>query len=170
VDPFETTLAHLNYAANNGIGPMAETYVDQMSTTRQTGAFSLNSWKSPAQISDGLSNTAFVSEIRAIATSDFRGLQYPEGLLYHHNFTPNSLVQDQMREKYCVSVPDAPCAEAFPSWSPRNLTLTTRSMHPGGVNLLLGDGSATFISDSISSSTWKALSSPNGGEINDGNF
>jgi hypothetical protein len=41
---------------------------------------------------------------------------------------------------------------------------TARSRHPGGVNLLIGDGGVRFISDTISSVTWQALSSPQGGE------
>jgi prepilin-type N-terminal cleavage/methylation domain-containing protein/prepilin-type processing-associated H-X9-DG protein len=38
------------------------------------------------------------------------------------------------------------------------------SQHPGGVNVLFGDGSAKFIKNSISLQTWRALGTRNGGE------
>jgi prepilin-type N-terminal cleavage/methylation domain-containing protein/prepilin-type processing-associated H-X9-DG protein len=39
------------------------------------------------------------------------------------------------------------------------------SQHPGGVNVLFGDGSVRFIKDSVSMATWQALGSRNGGEV-----
>jgi prepilin-type processing-associated H-X9-DG protein len=39
------------------------------------------------------------------------------------------------------------------------------SEHPGGVNLLLGDGSVRFIKTSIALGVWRALSTRNGGKI-----
>ena len=38
------------------------------------------------------------------------------------------------------------------------------SQHPGGVNVLFGDGSVHYIKDSIAITTWQALGSRNGGE------
>jgi len=39
------------------------------------------------------------------------------------------------------------------------------SMHPGGVNLLLLDGSVRFVKDAIAPPVWIALGSRAGGEI-----
>ena len=39
------------------------------------------------------------------------------------------------------------------------------SKHPGGTNLLFGDGSVRFIKDSISLQTYQALGTRNGGEV-----
>lgn len=39
------------------------------------------------------------------------------------------------------------------------------SMHPGGVNVALLDGSVRFVKDSIASATWVALSTIRGGEV-----
>lgn len=39
------------------------------------------------------------------------------------------------------------------------------SRHPGGVNVLMADGSVRFTKDSISAVTWWALGSRNGGEV-----
>ncbi len=38
--------------------------------------------------------------------------------------------------------------------------MTARSSHPGGVNVLIGDGSVRFIGETIALTTWQALSSP----------
>jgi len=38
------------------------------------------------------------------------------------------------------------------------------SMHPGGVNVLFGDGSVKFIKNSVSYVSWYALATPSGGE------
>ena len=47
-----------------------------------------------------------------------------------------------------------------------NKALTgARSYHTGGVNLLLGDGSVRFVRDGIQLTTWRSLSTRNGGEV-----
>ncbi|HEX3146939.1 MAG TPA: DUF1559 domain-containing protein [Gemmataceae bacterium] len=43
--------------------------------------------------------------------------------------------------------------------------VTSRSFHPGGVNVLLMDGSVRFVRDSISLATWRALGTRAGGEV-----
>ncbi|MGC8643862.1 MAG: H-X9-DG-CTERM domain-containing protein, partial [Isosphaeraceae bacterium] len=39
------------------------------------------------------------------------------------------------------------------------------SLHPGGVNVLLMDGSVRFIKDAINPTIWSALATRAGGEI-----
>jgi prepilin-type processing-associated H-X9-DG protein len=41
---------------------------------------------------------------------------------------------------------------------------TARSEHPGGVNLLMADGSVRFVSESISPAAWRGLGTRNGQE------
>jgi prepilin-type N-terminal cleavage/methylation domain-containing protein/prepilin-type processing-associated H-X9-DG protein len=43
--------------------------------------------------------------------------------------------------------------------------VTSRSNHPGGVNVLLGDGSVRFVKETTNRAVWRALSSIRGGEI-----
>jgi hypothetical protein len=43
--------------------------------------------------------------------------------------------------------------------------MTARSLHPGGVQLLTGDGAVHFVSESIDLATWRALSTINRGEV-----
>jgi prepilin-type processing-associated H-X9-DG protein len=51
------------------------------------------------------------------------------------------------------------------SGGPTYAVITSRSYHPGGVNVLLGDGSVRFTRDSLDLQVWNALSTVNGGEI-----
>ena len=43
--------------------------------------------------------------------------------------------------------------------------LSASSQHPGGVNVLLGDGSVRFIKESVALNIWRGLSTRNGGEV-----
>lgn len=173
VEPWSGAYARGSYAANNGIGPMRESTLGNLPVMRpvpnssQTsastaGVFYFNSRTKIRDISDGTSKTAFASEIRLLnSATDFRGvLHYPEGPLYHHNYTPNSSVPDEIRAAFCDDRPEAPCVGTFQIWNPRVLTVTARSYHPGGANLLLGDGSVTFIDETIEQKTWWALCTP----------
>jgi prepilin-type N-terminal cleavage/methylation domain-containing protein/prepilin-type processing-associated H-X9-DG protein len=44
---------------------------------------------------------------------------------------------------------------------------TARSMHPGGVNVLMGDGSMRFVAEGISVAVWRGLGTRNGNELVD---
>lgn len=48
---------------------------------------------------------------------------------------------------------------------PNRSTMPPSSRHPGGVNLLLGDGSVRFIKKSINLIVWRGLGTRNGGEV-----
>lgn len=170
------------YAANNGFGPLQETqYFATGGTARKnlftntatgrpaSGVFfmaskTIGGFKGglrPAQIIDGLSKTAFVSEVRAVPGEDWRGMMhYPEGPLYHHNSTPNTSVVDGIRTGRCVSTDSAPCSGAFATASARSLTMAARSAHPGIVNVMLGDGSVRTVAETVDTNTWWALSTP----------
>jgi prepilin-type N-terminal cleavage/methylation domain-containing protein len=172
VASWQSAYARGSYAANNGIGPMAESTIADYPPHRPApggdpGAFFINSNLSMAAFRDGTSNTAGVSEIIALKDQDFRGvLHYPEGPLYHHNYTPNSSVPDNIRynsgsQITCTSAPEAPCVGTFAGWNaPRSLIMSARSYHPGGVDVGMMDGSVHFVADSIDAALWKAASSP----------
>jgi prepilin-type N-terminal cleavage/methylation domain-containing protein/prepilin-type processing-associated H-X9-DG protein len=69
--------------------------------------------------------------------------------MYNHALTPNS--------------PQLDCLITFNSisygWK------AARSRHPGGANVLLGDGSVSFVKNSINGAVWAAVGSRAGGEI-----
>jgi prepilin-type N-terminal cleavage/methylation domain-containing protein/prepilin-type processing-associated H-X9-DG protein len=63
---------------------------------------------------------------------------------------------------YYHSSPPGTRSCGFP---PLRILTTADSKHPGGVNLLLADGSVRFVKSSISQQTWMALGTRNGGEV-----
>jgi prepilin-type processing-associated H-X9-DG protein len=68
---------------------------------------------------------------------------------YVHAQEPNGIIPDALGDGYI-----------FPA---AGIT-TARSLHPGGVNALMGDGSTRFVSESIQRPVWRALGTRNGGE------
>jgi len=48
---------------------------------------------------------------------------------------------------------------------PTYAALTADSYHPGGVNVLMGDGSVRFVKDAINGQAWRALGTIAGGEV-----
>ena len=150
-----------NYAANYGIGPYVSVHTSPTPANAMPngmGPIGVNSRWTIEQISDGASNTALISElIRSPAVNDVRGvMHYPEGPLYMHNYSPNDPTPDLTRNG-CVSIPMAPCTAGHNNWADRNIILTTRSRHTGGVNMGLCDGSVRFVRNDVPLATWKAL-------------
>jgi prepilin-type processing-associated H-X9-DG protein len=85
--------------------------------------------------------------------SDGWGYAWYISTLYNHVASPNWVGRD------CgvgSSLMDAPGEHAI---------VSARSQHPGGVNVLLADGSVKFVKSSISVVTWRALGTRNGGEV-----
>ena len=132
-----------------------------------------------AEITDGLSNTAFVTEyLSGQSSGNLRGTYYnaPGGHYVFAAVTPNSPTPDVLAgwaiSPWCDSganlpnqnLPCAPSTDPVPVHA-RNLTAGARSRHPGGVMCALGDGSVKFVRDSISLQTWRAAASINGGEV-----
>jgi prepilin-type N-terminal cleavage/methylation domain-containing protein len=70
--------------------------------------------------------------------------------VYNHYFTPNAPQWDCM---------DQPQQKGFTA---------ARSYHPGGVGLLLCDGSVRFVVDAVDVNLWRALGTRNGGETVEG--
>jgi hypothetical protein len=69
---------------------------------------------------------------------------------YNHVLTPNSRTPD--------------CAAGGEVSANGPGAFTARSVHSGGVFVLLGDGSARFVSESINQDVWRALSTIDSGE------
>jgi prepilin-type N-terminal cleavage/methylation domain-containing protein/prepilin-type processing-associated H-X9-DG protein len=85
-----------------------------------------------------------------------RGFMWASGearcVSYNHYYTPNSKSFD--------------CIANDPTMTYVSVGYrAARSRHSGGVNVLLADGSVRFVSDSVSLTTWRSLSTRNGGEV-----
>ena len=160
-----------NYVANNGIGPLAGERNTSPVSRGANGVFIANRGLGMRDLIDGSSNTAVISELLKVPGTpgtnfDFRGVQsYPEGPFYHHNRTPNTNIADEIRNNYCISIDRAPCTGTYAAYNSRALLLSARSLHPGGVQVLLGDGSARFVSDTININTWQWLGIPDDGNV-----
>jgi prepilin-type N-terminal cleavage/methylation domain-containing protein len=88
---------------------------------------------------------------RASTAYLYRGKQYYRGIVvatyYSHTLTPNSRLRDCIR-----------------SGVDRG-HLASRSYHPGGIQFVLGDGSARFVSNSVDEAVWRAVGSKGGSEV-----
>ena len=73
--------------------------------------------------------------------------------MYNHLLPPNSNIID------CNS------GQSFIDSPNESAVMTARSYHPGGVNLLLGDGSVRFLKNSVDVTVWRALGTRAGGEV-----
>ena len=126
--------------------------------------FNFNLERRMKSISDGSSKTVMLSEtISGTAnTQDARGIWWYEwGAQYSHIRTPNSSLADEVYGSQCDSG-KVPCNSNASCWSTNKYT--ARSLHPGGVNATLADGSVQFFSDEIDLSLWQAWGSIDGNE------
>ena len=131
-------------------------------------------WKSAIRIpdiTDGTSNTLTGGELLVVpdtTTYDIRGDYYNDAhngsALFSTLYPPNSSVPDQ--SMWCISIPTAPCQDLGGNndASHAHRWFSLRSLHTGGVNGLLGDGSVRFISNNVNASVYQALGSRAGGE------
>jgi len=141
--------------------------------TTLNGMFYAMSKTRIADVTDGLSGTVMGSELLVVpdtATNvDWRG-DYYDAYILNVLFTtyqvPNTPVGDTMYN--CNSAPLAPCTATGNSstntWIITNLVLSARSAHPGGVNVVMGDGSVRIASNTVSQITWHALGTRANGE------
>lgn len=126
--------------------------------------FNFNLQRGIKAISDGTSKTVMVSETISGTddTQDARGMWYYDwGAQYSHIRTPNSSLADEIYGTQC-DPGKAPCLLIAPCWSTEKYA--ARSLHPGGVNAGLVDGSVQFFSDEIDLSAWQAWASIDGSE------
>lgn len=180
-----------NYRANAGVGP---SFLTQAETPDSgNGMFPEIGTVTMARVPDGLSHTAAFSErVRgsgSIIPNPERDVFKREGVantadelmiecriaarpanqegfvysgrwwfwtgrdrtLYNHAQTPNGAIPD------CT----------YGGMTPMIDMATARSRHPGGVNILMGDGSNRFVLGTISQEVWRGLGTRNGRELVD---
>ncbi len=154
---------------NYGINWGQNVYADQ----GLPAPFALNYGASLGELTDGTSNTFLMAELiqtphppgQPVSVIDRRGRIWSDQASSHQISTklaPNSSAPDYGA---CWNLPSlkAPCNRNTGDGD--NHYIAARSRHPGGVNLLLADGSVRFIKDTTSIAVWRALSSRAGAEV-----
>lgn len=176
-----------NYAGCAGSG------INGGSPFNPDGIFFVNSATRVADISDGMTHTAMFAESilgtpdgspptgaadldykftlttpltnavcagsRQWNVSDGRGFAWVSGefrcTLYNHYYQPNSLTPDCIASQLGGGL-----QTEFTAWGWR----AARSRHPGGVCMLVADGSVQFVSNDVDFYVWKTWSTRAGGE------
>jgi prepilin-type processing-associated H-X9-DG protein len=183
--PYAGVTSH-NYAVNwgntsyyqtdlNGVPFLGAPFTDLRTTGNTTNSKNNNNpWPNfgkvygLASITDGTSNTIFASEEVQGQGQDLRGFTWwSDATGFTTYLGPNSKSPDILyNASYCQNkAPNPPCTGPEGAATSNPKMMAARSRHSGGVNVMLGDGSVKFIKDSISITTWRALSTTRGGEI-----
>ncbi len=132
--------------------------------------FNPNNGITPADIRDGLSNTMAMAEGLTGPPGDCRGdiwSTQPAGAMVFTGLTPNSPLPDVVYPYYywCLTenALNRPCVLGMNA-DGDDETAAARSMHPGGVQVVMADGSVHFISNGIGPTVWTALGTIAGSE------
>ncbi len=119
-----------------------------------------------ADVTDGLSNTVFGGEHHPLV-SDKTWVGVVPGAVVCP--TPQFAFSDCDAAATLVNVHSGPAgSEGYVIHPPNNPLAHVDAMyaqHPGGCNVLLGDGSVRFVSETINQLTWAALATRAGGEV-----
>ena len=131
--------------------------------------FNINVARRLKHVKDGTSHTVAISEIIAgeHGTGDQRGMWSQDwGCHYEHMHGPNSKRDAVMSGAFHPAMSAKHYIDGSAGcWS--TLHYAASSYHPGGVNVGLLDGSATFVDDNIDLAVWQALGSINGSDDDD---
>jgi prepilin-type N-terminal cleavage/methylation domain-containing protein/prepilin-type processing-associated H-X9-DG protein len=158
----------IGFARSNVVACFGSDGNMQETTSVKRALFNIDVSRSIAQIKDGTSNTAMISEVISgpNGTGDARGEWWLDlGCHYEHRYCPNSTADTVVSWGTPYGLCDStkvPCQYSG-EWG--EMHVAASSCHPGGVNLGFADGSVTFISQNINLTTWRALASIDGGEI-----
>ena len=176
------TANEISFTRGNYAGNWGNTQWDQgnitvagNAVTYQRSAFGNQGSTSIAMFTDGLSNSIVAAEVRQGAAFDVRGLFWsvvPGAGCYMSRITPNgsmdalgsAAIGDQLRPGFCVNE----AGRGLPCQQVANDAVSyagARSLHPGGLNALIGDGSVRFLKNSVNSAAWNSLHTIAGGEV-----
>ena len=110
-----------------------------------------------SEVSDGLSNTIFVGEIRGDCS-----IPATRGWVHSSNLSGMISTIYPMNIDTCTRDLSKGACRWWDNWS---TSFGFKSQHTGGVNFALGDGSVHFLSQQIDHNLYRALSTRNGNEV-----
>jgi prepilin-type N-terminal cleavage/methylation domain-containing protein len=145
-------------------------------------AWGLNRGARFADFLDGTSNTMVMAEYLTGTHDDYRGFIWSDkagGSQIWTELPPNSPLPDRLSpntpppplatKPWCLNEPrlGLPCVPGVSEsagLAALDHTAAARSRHPGGVLVMLGDGSVRFVAETIDLGTWRAMATIQGGE------
>jgi prepilin-type N-terminal cleavage/methylation domain-containing protein len=143
-------------------GFFAEVLLGPSPGTPQSGNVTINGpdwYRTATNLPFGDWDATGTGDVIAVPTCDtnpaswlYRGKQYYRGIVvavyYSHTLTPNSKRRD------CIRGTGLDRGH-----------LAARSYHPGGAQVVMGDGAVRFVSETIDERTWRAAGSKAGGDV-----
>ncbi len=131
------------------------------------GAFFTDISTSLSDFRDGSSNTCMIGEARQIGLSTNWGPYWGCGSHTSSHGRGFSILSDASAPDFLPNAPAGPATGNPPGSNPQKLSYAWAfsSQHPGGINMLFGDGSVKFIKNNINMATWAALHTIKGGEV-----
>ncbi len=156
-----------NYVACSGSGYFTTTADPYMQNSN--GMFYAKSKTDFADVTDGTTNTLMMGEILVVpdiaprnsTNQDLRGSYYfgrRAAGCFSAREGPNTIVGDRLSS--CRNLPRTPCN----GQGTDNMIMHARSLHPGGANVTLGDGSVRFVPETVDRAVFQAFGTRNGGE------
>jgi prepilin-type N-terminal cleavage/methylation domain-containing protein/prepilin-type processing-associated H-X9-DG protein len=186
-DPIPSLGGQTNYMANMGSGIVWQWAVGgNAGLPMPNGVFYGDSATTFAAITDGLSNTTFFSE-RVLADGN-NAVVSPIADVF---FSPAAPTTPDQAMQLCQAVNINDLNNQFPLFMGApwlcgqhifthvmppdsrscgffvalRAVMPPSSRHPGGVNVLFGDGSVKFVKDSVNLAAWRSLGTRSGGEV-----
>jgi len=100
--------------------------------------------------------------LAAFDATKFTHVEWVDGKVHEAGFTaaftPNTVVTVSGNDVDYVSATESNLGDTYAA-------VTARSYHPGGVNVVLMDGSVRFVNNSVALATWRGLATRAGGEV-----
>jgi type II secretory pathway pseudopilin PulG len=163
----KTTFAQIVDGTSHTVAA-SESLIGEDTTRDSTGGFSATSAERSYKFVLGFAGTPDLSDLKCNGSQNYnsaasngndpRGFAWCSGEyrcgMYNHYYPPNAPAYDCIASVTTdpTPPPDKPVLYSAYGWR------TARSMHPGGVNAVLADGSANFINHDIALKLWQALS------------